>query len=157
MPDLGEFTEECVLRKAREGYPRGEARVSLRVGSVALLVIDRLGKFVQPRWSPFWVPEATRQAPLIRRLEDACRAMAVPVVHIGYQTTLRGLDTPAPMRAVPIGAGVAPFLDRLFVRPAFYEPVAPLEGELVVLKHTYSAFHGTPLGTGSCATSESTR
>lgn len=147
MPDLGEFTEELVLQSAQEAYEQGEARVPLRIGSVALLVVDMLDEFVKPQWSPFWVPDATRQAPTIRRLQDACRAISVPVVNIGYETNLQGLDAPAPMRTVPIGAGAVPFLGRLFVKPAFYEEVAPQGGDLVILKHTYSAFHGTSLET----------
>jgi len=147
MPNLGEFTKELVLQSAQDGYERGEARVPLQIGSVALLVVDMLDEFVKPQWSPLWVPDATRQAPTIRRLQDACRTMGVPVVNIGYETNLQGLDAPAPMRTVPIGAGVLPFLGKLFVKPAFYEEVAPQGGDLTILKHTYSAFHGTSLET----------
>lgn len=128
MPNLGEFTEEIVLRTAKEQYEQGEARVALHVESVALLVVDMLDEFVKPQWSPYWVPDATRQASLIRRLQDDCRSMKVPVINIGYDTTLMGLDSPAPMRTVPIGAGEYEFIGQLFMQVSFYEEVASARG-----------------------------
>ncbi len=145
MTNLGEFTEELVLRQARDDYERGEAEVPLCVGSVALLVVDMLDEFVKPQWSPFWVPDATRQAPNIRTLQEACRGLHVPVINIGYATHLRGLDAPAPRQRMPLGRGALPFLSQLFIKPAFYEAVAPQPDDLVILKHTHSSFHGTSL------------
>jgi len=147
MPELGMFTEDWILEQAKRDYEAGEADVPLRVGSCALLVVDMLDEFVKPEWSPYWVPDATRQAAKIRALQDACRGLGVPVVNIGYETMLQGLDGPGPMHNVPIGGAILPFLGKLFLRPAFYEEVAPQPGDLVILKHAYSSFHGTPLET----------
>lgn len=36
----------------------------------ALLVIDMQDEFVKPGWTPFWVPEATKRAPRVRRLVE---------------------------------------------------------------------------------------
>ncbi len=147
MPELGEFTESLILQQAKIDYETGEANVPLRVGASALLIVDMLDEFVKPEWSPYWVPDATRQAPIIRALQDVCRELGVPVVNIGYETNLQGLDSPAPMRNVPIGTAMLPFLGQLFLEPAFFEQVAPQPGDFVILKHTFSSFHGTSLET----------
>jgi nicotinamidase-related amidase len=147
MTQLGEFSEEQVLSAGRAAYAGGEADAPLRVGSVALLVIDMLDEFAKPHWSPYWVPGATAQAPDIRRVQDVCRELGVPVINIGYETSLMGTNFPTWLRAVPIGQGLAEHVGKLFTKVSFYEPVAPQPGDLVLLKHAYSAFHGTPLET----------
>ena len=145
MPRLGEFTEEYVLQKAKADYDHGQAQVRLDPRKTALLVVDMLDEFVKPRWSPFWVPDATRQAPTIRKLQDACRQLKVPVINIGYETSLMGLNFPYPHIDVPIGSGASEFMGEIFTRVAFYHEVAPQPGDLVVLKHCYSGFQGTEL------------
>ena len=147
MTKLGEFTEALILKQAQHEYDHGEARVPLRVSSTSLLCVDLLKEFVEPQWSPLWIPEATRQVSRIRNLQEACRRLGIPIIHIGYETTLQGLDGPAPMRKVPISSSMQEFIGQLVVVPEFFEPVAPQPGELIVLKHTYSAFHGTALET----------
>lgn len=147
MTKLGEFTKEYILQKAKEEYERGEARVPLHPEKTALLVVDMLDEFVKPNWCPYWVPDATRQAPTIRKLQDACRNMKVPVINIGYETSLMGLNFPGTLATVPIGAGAAEFIGQLFTEVKFYDEVVPQPGDLVVLKHAYSAFHSTELET----------
>src|SRR5690606_13499106 len=47
------------------------------------------------RAAPYWVPEATRQVPRIRRLIAACRTAGVPVIFTVFSATHRYLDRPA--------------------------------------------------------------
>jgi len=147
MTQLGEFSEQQVLSAARTAYDRGQADAPLCVGSVALLVVDMLDEFAKPHWSPYWIPNATAQAPDIRRVQDACRKLTVPVINIGYETSLMGTNFPPWLPAVPIGKGLSEYVGQLFTKVSFYEPVAPQPGDLVLLKHAYSAFHETPLET----------
>jgi hypothetical protein len=67
-----------------------------------------------------WVPEATRQVPRIRGLIDGFREAGAPVIHLGYETSLRSLNFPAPELRVPISDGLADFKDELFQRVSFY-------------------------------------
>jgi nicotinamidase-related amidase len=46
---------------------------------------------------------------------------------------------------VPIGQGLEEYADEIFQRVAIYPDLAPATQDLVVLKHCYSGFHGTPL------------
>lgn len=147
MPKLGEFTERDILEKARNDYDHGEARFPLYRDKAALLVVDMLDEFVKPQWTPYWVPEATRQAPRIRILQDACRRLKVPVINIGYETSLWGLNFPNALSHVPIGAGSSEFIGQIFTELRFYHEVAPQAEDLVLLKHAYSAFHNTELET----------
>jgi nicotinamidase-related amidase len=147
IPQLGGFTEEMVLRKARRQYEEGRARIDIRPSGAALLVVDMLDEFVRPGWSPCWVPDATRQAPRIRGLQDACRRLAVPVIAIGYDPSIRGLGWPTSSGLLPNAQDDRDFAGQLFDRTRFYPEVAPVEGDLVLLKYMYSAFRSTPLET----------
>ena len=147
MVKLGGFSEVEVLRRAKEAYDRGEAKVPLRPDKTALLVVDMLDEFVKPNWSPYWVPEATRQAPKIRFLQEVCRKLGVPVINIGYDTSMMGKNFPATLACVPIGSGLDEFAGELFTKAAFYPEVAPKPGDLILLKHAYTSFYGTPLET----------
>jgi nicotinamidase-related amidase len=147
VPMLGEFSEAYVLEQARDDYAHGEAKVPLLPDRTALLSIDLLDEFVRPHWSPCWVPDATKQATLVRQVQDACRRIKIPTIHIGYETSLRGLNLPRLLRDVPIGALTAGFVGQVFDDVRFYAETAPQSGDLVILKHSYSAFHGTELET----------
>jgi hypothetical protein len=62
------YTEEEVLELARRAYRSGDASFAIEPGHCALLVIDMQNEFVRPEWTPYWVPEATRRIPTIRKL-----------------------------------------------------------------------------------------
>lgn len=143
--EAGTFSEDLVLSRAREQYASGRALVEIEPGTTALLVIDMVDEFVKPEWCPFWVPEATRQVPAIRSVIDAFHAAELPVVHLAYETTLRGLNFPTTEWIVPISQGFEGLEDKLFQQVSFYGPLQPAEQDLVVLKHCYSGFHGTEL------------
>lgn len=88
------FTEECVLERAREAYEQGSARFEVVARQSALLVIDMQDEFVRPGWTPFWVPEATRQVPRLQGLMSTCWEAGVPVIFTVFSATHRYLDRP---------------------------------------------------------------
>lgn len=143
--ETGSFSEEFVLARAREQYDAGRAQVELEPGATALVVVDMVDEFVKPEWCPFWVPEATRQVPRIEALIDAFHEAGLPVIHLAYEVTLRGLNFPTTEWLVPIAQGFEGLEHELFQKVSFYGPLQPAEQDLVVLKHCYSGFHSTEL------------
>jgi nicotinamidase-related amidase len=142
---LGEFTEEWVLGRAREQYAEGVAAMDVVPGRTALLVIDMIDEFVKPNWSPYWIPDATRQVPAIRRVIDAFHAAELPVIYLAYEVGVQGRNFPITETLVPIGEDVATYASSILQEVAIYADIAPEDGDLVVLKHCYSGFHGTEL------------
>ncbi|HVA22245.1 MAG TPA: isochorismatase family cysteine hydrolase [Candidatus Micrarchaeia archaeon] len=143
MIELGQFDEEAILAEAEAQYATDDPAATLDAAHAALIVVDMIDEFVRPRWSPYWIPEATRQVPRVGRVAAAFRAARRPVVYLAYEVGLRGLNFPTP--AVPIGAAARSYADRIFQRVAICPDLAPGPDDLVVLKHTYSGFHGTAL------------
>ncbi len=139
------FTEEEVVRLAREAYERGEATFPLRHDRAALLMIDMQEEFVRPGWTCYWVPEATRRVPLMKKLLDGCRGLRVPVIHTLFSRTHAFLDRPRS------GAGMLNRYPGIPADPAWFresrivEALSPREDEVVIRKPSYGAFYDTPL------------
>lgn len=145
MTELGSFTEEEIAAVARSQYENPSTMPVIDPATTALVVVDMIDEFVRPRWSPYWIPDATRQAPLIRRVVDAFHRENAKVVYLAYETSLGGVNFPRGLSDVPIGQGVERYESVLFQKVAFSEPLVPGPKDLLVLKHTYSGFQGTPL------------
>ncbi len=143
-----EYTEEEVLSLARRAYRSGDAAFPIEPGRTALLVIDMQDEFVRPGWTPFWVPEATRQVPRIRRLIDGCRALEIPVIFTVYSQTNRWLDRPKSGALMP---NRNPELRRAhpewFRDGRIWQELVPAESDIVIHKPSYGAFYDTPLET----------
>jgi nicotinamidase-related amidase len=142
---LGSFTEEQILTTAQQQYAPSPHGKSLECRGSALIVVDMIDEFVRPHWSPYWIPEATRQVPRVLQVIEAFRRARRPVIYLAYEVGMRGLNFPAGEAQVPIGQGMEEYADRIFQRVAIYSDLAPTSQDLVVLKHCYSGFHGTPL------------
>ncbi len=142
------ISEEEIVATAKAQYEAGTFDVPLIPARCAVLVIDMIDEFVRPQWSPFWIPDATRQAPVIRRLVDVCRATGALIVHLAYDVSrsLHGGNFPRSEFMVPIGA-MAHDRNDLFQAVRFWPETAPQPEDTVVLKHCYSGFHETPLDT----------
>jgi alcohol dehydrogenase len=108
-------------------------------------VVDMIDEFVKPNWSPYWIPEATRQVPTIRRVIEAFHAAELPVIFLAYEVGVQGRNFPITETLVPIGEDVANCASSILQEVAIFEDLAPEERDLVVLKHCYSGFHGTEL------------
>ncbi len=142
---LGTFTAEAILATAAEQYRNGAADMRVRPGQTALLIVDMIDEFVRPQWTPYWIPDATAQAPRIRAVRDAFRAAGAPVIYLAYEIGLRGLNFPLAETRVPIGAAVSAYEGELLQQVAIWHELGPCDGDLVILKHSYSGFHQTPL------------
>ncbi len=142
----GELTEREVLRVAESQYSRGDMEIPFVPAHTAVVVVDMIDEFVRPGWSPFWIPDATRQAPRIRQTIDKARRRGCLVVHLAYDVRpdLQGLNFPRTEFLVPIGS-LAEGHDDLFHAVSFWHELTPAPEDVVVLKHCYSGFHQTPL------------
>jgi nicotinamidase-related amidase len=142
---LGSFTEQVIAAEAARQYEQGVAAMEVTPGRTALVIVDMIDEFVRPNWSPYWIPEATAQVPVIRAVSQAFRQAGAPVIYLAYEVGLRGLNFPVTEMRVPIGEPAAEYMDQLLQKVAIYEELAPEPDDLVVLKHCYSGFHETPL------------
>ena len=93
-PMIHTFSEQEVLTFARQAYREGSAAFQVERERCALLVIDMQEEFVKPHFTPFWIPEATRQVPRIKRLIETCRAASVPAIYTAFAGTHHYLDRP---------------------------------------------------------------
>ena len=73
-------SKEMVLKLAQNAYNNGDADFDLIPKKAALLVIDMQDEFVKPKWTPWWVPDATQQVQKIKRLIQKCREKEIPVI-----------------------------------------------------------------------------
>jgi nicotinamidase-related amidase len=145
---IGDFTEKDVLNLARKAYNEGKAKFDIIPEKCALLVIDMQDEFVKPHWSPDWVPEATRQVPLIKSLIKHCRNKNIPVIYTVYSRTHHYLDRPKTGKFMP---GRYSELDidwsLFYVEGRVWHELAPREHEIVIKKSSYGAFYDTALET----------
>jgi nicotinamidase-related amidase len=142
---LGSFTAADITAAAARQYTAGEADMHIVPGRTALLIVDMIDEFVRPQWTPYWIPEATAQAPRIAAVAGAFRAAGAPVIYLAYEVGLAGLNFPAAETRVPIGSGLAEYADQIMQEVAIWPELRPEQGDLVILKHSYSGFHQTPL------------
>lgn len=111
----------------------------------ALLVIDMENDFVKPG-APMQVPMAYEMVPTLKTLLNACREKGATII---YTAHVHGKDW-GDMGLMgqfwePIGNQTALVDGTEGVE--IYEELAPMEGELVIKKHRYSAFYNTDLET----------
>ena len=145
---MSEFTEERVLALAKKAYEEGNASFQIVPENCVLLVIDMQDEFVRPEWTPFWVPEATRQVPKIKRLIQFCRDRKIPVIFTAFAKTHNYLDRPAAGSTMPNRYGEAGGQDPVWFRDGhIWDELAPLNDEVVIRKPSYGAFYDTPLET----------
>jgi nicotinamidase-related amidase len=145
---IGEFTDKKVLDLAKRAYERGDVEFDIIPKKCALLVIDMQDEFVKPHWTPYWIPEATRQVPRIKRLIEHCRAKKIPVIFTVYSNTHNYFDRP---KTLPLMPSRFPDLDidqsSFFLKGNVWHELAPEKNEIIVHKPSYGAFYDTPLET----------
>ena len=142
------FTEQQILELAKNAYEYGNPSFQVKTDKCALLVIDMQDEFVKPQWTPYWVPEASRQIPLFQNLIEHCRLKKVPVIYTVYSKTHNNLDRPKSGPSMP---NRFPDLDydqsELFISGEVWHEIAPNKNEIVIHKSSYGAFYDTPLET----------
>ncbi|MGH8879492.1 MAG: cysteine hydrolase family protein, partial [Stackebrandtia sp.] len=137
------FTEEWVTARAKDAYARGTAYFDITAERSALLVIDMQDEFLEPGYSPFWVPAATRMAPRLRELVEVARSTGVPVIWTIFDGTHHGLDRPVSLTYMP-------HANTGWRRPrpaAVWDPMGYRDTEVLIRKPSYGAFYDTPLDT----------
>jgi nicotinamidase-related amidase len=143
---LGEFSESYVRDRGRKMYESGEARFGIDPGRTALLVIDMTDEFVKAHWTPYWIPEATRQVPRIRALIDKFHEAGWPVIYSADEDRLSALNIPEVIWLVPAGESMADFPE-VFTKVLIYDELKPREGDILIQKHGYGCFFQTALDT----------
>jgi nicotinamidase-related amidase len=142
------FTEEQVLALARQAYEEGQADFAIEAEKCALLVIDMQDEFVKPGWAPYWVPEASRQVAMIKKLIEHCRKAHVPVIFTVFSKTHHYLDRPASGSRMANRYPNLPIdQSSFFVNGRVWHEIEPRDSEMVIHKPSYGAFYDTPLET----------
>jgi nicotinamidase-related amidase len=142
------FTEDDILNLARNAYENGEANFEIKSEKCALLVIDMQDEFVKPNWTPYWVPEATKQVSKIKILIEHCRNKKITIIYTMFSKTNNYFDRPNSGKYMP---NRFPDLDidqsEYFSEGRIFEEVAPKANDIVIHKPSYGAFYDTPLET----------
>ena len=141
------FTEDEVVGLARQAYDHGDAAFELEAHRAALLIIDLQDEFLRPGWTPYWIPEATRQVPRVKTLLEACRRLDVPVIYTVFSATHRNLDRPASGATIPNRFRMIENDPAWFRDGVVWHELAPRDDEIVIHKPSYGAFYDTPLQT----------
>ena len=142
-----EFKEALLTETARKAYITGSASFDINPEKCALLVIDMQDEFVKPEWSSSWIPEATRQVPLIKRLIENCREKNIPVIYTAFKNTHFYKDRPKTGVLMPNRYPALGNSPEWFKQGKIWHDIAPLEDEIVIYKPSYGAFYDTPLET----------
>ena len=143
-----DFVEEEVLDLARKAYNEGCADFEVVLKKCVLLVIDMQDEFVKPGWTPYWVPEATRQVPRVKKLIEYCRGKGIPVVFTVFSDTHSYLDRPKTGALMPNRYSELKIDQSMFfVKGCVWHELVPKDDEIVIHKPSYGAFYDTPLET----------
>ena len=142
------FTEKWVLDIAKKDYEKGTAKFDIVPENSVLLVIDMQDEFVKSQWSPYWVPEATRQISLIKQLIEHCRLKKVPVIFTVYSKTHKYFDRPKSLPFMPKRYSYRNIdQSAYFIDGHVCHELSPKEDEIIIHKSSYGAFYDTPLET----------
>ncbi len=142
------ITEEYVASLAQRAYTQGNCDFEFNKEKSALLIIDMQDEFVIPNWTPFWIPESTRQVPKIKKLVQSCRELGVPIIYTVFAKTHFYFDRPKTGSFMPNRYREFDNQDdSWFVEGKIYHELKPLEHEVVIQKPSYGAFFDTPLDT----------
>lgn len=136
------FTETRVVELARNAYETDSVDFDIVGIKCALLVIDMQDEFVKPNWTPYWVPEATRQVPIIKELIQFCRQNHISVIYTAFANTYNYLDRPKTGDLMPnrYKNKIDEADPSWFTRANIWQEISPTGQEIVILKPSYGAF-----------------
>jgi nicotinamidase-related amidase len=142
------FTEKQVLSFAKKAYNKGKPTFKINPAKCALLVIDMQDEFVKPHLTPYWIPEATRQVPRIKKVIEFCRKKTIPILYTVFSKTNNYLDRPKSGKYMPNRYQHLDFdWSKYFKEGKVFEDLSPKENEIIIHKPSYGAFYDTPLET----------
>jgi nicotinamidase-related amidase len=145
---IGEISEKQIYNLAEKTYKEGEVKFDFFPNKCVLLVIDMQDEFVKPHWTPYWVPEATKQTPLIKELIKKCRLKKIPIIYTVYSKTHNYFDRP---KTLPLMPCRFPDVDidqsSFFIEGKIWHEIAPSKDDIIIHKPSYGAFYDTPLET----------
>ncbi|MHA2227177.1 MAG: cysteine hydrolase family protein [Candidatus Hodarchaeales archaeon] len=145
---LGEFSEVQIKALAKKAYEEGDAGFKIIRKNCALIVIDMQDEFVKPHWTPFWIPEATRQVERINTLIVHCRDKYIPVIYTAAANTNFRLDRPTTGDLMPNRYSELGIEDpSIFREGHIWEEISPQPEDIIIHKPSYGAFYDTPLET----------
>ena len=144
----GKYSEKHVLQLAKEAYEYGDVKFKIIPEKCALIVIDMQNEFVKPNWTPYWVPEATKQVSKIKKLINHCRLKKIPIIYTVYSNTHNFLDRP---KSLPLMPCRFPDLNidqsNFFKKGEVWHEIKPMKHDIIIHKSSYGAFYDTPLET----------
>lgn len=105
-------------------------------------------EFVKPHWTPFWIPEATRQVDRIKALITFCREKDIPIVYTASAYTYFRKDRPSTGDLMPNRFPELRIEDPAIFRDGhIWADLTPLPEDIIIHKPSYGAFYDTPLET----------
>lgn len=148
LRELGEYDEEYQKETAKQRYENGQATFIVDPKKTAVLVVDMVDEFVKPKWTPYWVPQATAMVPRLKSFIEFARSEKIPVVFLGYKPRNGRVEQVFYNKGISF---VRPEDNRHFAAyykvESFYEELRPQSGDFVIIKPGYSGFYGTALET----------
>jgi nicotinamidase-related amidase len=144
----GKFSEKKVLQMAKEGYEYGDVNFKIYPEKCALIVIDMQNEFVKPNWTPYWVPEATKQVLKIKKLINHCRDKHIPIIYTVYSNTHNFIDRPKSLHLMPSRFPNSNIdQSNFFIKGEVWHEIKPMKNDIIIHKSSYGAFYDTPLET----------
>jgi nicotinamidase-related amidase len=145
---LGEFTESQILTLAKTAYEEGDAKFTIMANKSVLIIVDMQDEFVKPHWTPFWIPDATRQVERMKTLIASCRERGIPIIYTAVAYTHFRQDRPITGDLMPNRYPELGIEDPAIFRDGhIWDEIAPVAGDFVIYKPSYGAFYDTPLET----------
>lgn len=142
------FTEERIVKAARDAYEHTDADFEIISGNCALLVIDMQEEYVRPGWKKSWIPDATRQIPKMKQLIGFCRERDIPVIYTASSYKHIFHDRPEMAHYfMPEDFTDPEQAEKYFQEPTIWHEIAPQPEDRLILKPSYGAFYDTPLET----------
>jgi len=141
------YTEEIVKKNAAEAYVNGDVKFPINYYDCALLVIDMQDEFVKPEWTPYWVPNTTKQIINIEALIRACSRKKVPVIYTVIKETNNCLDKPLTSEIMPNNYTHLGYDESWFKKGSIVNELDFLDNKIVIYKVSYGAFYNTSLET----------
>lgn len=143
------FNENEIYERNKIIYENGQPMFDIIPSKCALLVIDMQDEFVKPNWTLFWVPEATKQVPKIKRMIEYCRTKNIPIIYTLFSDTHKFLDRPRYSNFMANRYNDFNIEERSswFSNSKIWHELQPLKEDIVIFKPSYGAFYDTPLET----------